>query len=103
MTIITPNKVDQVRLGAVKAKMLILGVPTIRVIGNGEICWAIEGSHRLVAAYELGIEPEIEEVEYSDQRITIQWDGYDEELMVSDLADMLFDNRSNHTLDFKWR
>jgi len=100
MTIITPNKVDQVHLDAVKAEMLTHGAPTIRAIGNGEIYWAIEGSHRLVAAYEMGLEPEIEEVEYSNEMITIQWDGYDEELVISELANMLFDNRSNHTLGF---
>jgi len=48
----------------------------------------------------MGLEPEIEEVEYSNEMITIQWDGYDEELVISELANMLFDNRSNHTLDF---
>jgi len=100
MIIITPNKINQAHLKAVKAEMLTLGAPAIRAIGNGEIYWAIEGSHRLVAAYELGLEPEIEEVEYSNEMITIQWDGAAEEFVASELAGMLFNNRSNHTLDF---
>jgi len=103
MIIITPNKINQARLEAVKAEMLILGAPTIRVIGNGEICWAVEGSHRLVAAYEMEIEPEIIVIEYSDEKITIQWDGSDKEFAISELADMLVErsSRYNHILEFR--
>lgn len=70
-TIITINTVDRDHLDEVKAEMLALGAPTIHAVQAphlGEDVWvALEGSHRIVAAKELGLEVEIEEVEYSDQ------------------------------------
>jgi hypothetical protein len=41
----------------VKAKMRILGAPTVRVVDLGDCYMAIEGCHRLMAAAELGIAP----------------------------------------------
>lgn len=48
---------DPAKLAAVKAEMLILGAPTVRVVDCGDHYMAIEGCHRLMAAAELGIAP----------------------------------------------
>lgn len=45
------------KLQAVIAEMLTLGAPTIEVVDCGDYFQALEGSHRLAAAAELGIEP----------------------------------------------
>lgn len=55
-------------LAEVVEEMRSLGAPIIKAIwdeGNG--CWiALEGCHRLRAAAELGLMPEIDAVEYGD-------------------------------------
>lgn len=51
------HDVDPVKLATVKAEMLTLGAPTIRVVDCGEYYVALEGCHRLTAAAELGIAP----------------------------------------------
>lgn len=59
---------DEDHLREVKAKMEVLGAPTIKAVWME--CWgiwaALEGCHRLRAAHALGLAPKIEEVEYSD-------------------------------------
>lgn len=50
----------------VKAYMIENGSPTIHVCDNGNGIYALEGSHRIAAAYELGIMPIFEEVEADD-------------------------------------
>lgn len=100
MTIVTCNKIDAGHLAEVKAQMLTLGAPTIRAIWDGEIYWAVEGSHRLVAAHELALEPIVEHIDYSDDVINVQWDDDDTDFVVSELADILFANRDNHILRF---
>lgn len=61
---------DATHLEAVKAEMASLGAPTIKAVWME--CWgiwaALEGCHRLRAAHALGLVPEIEEVEYSDEK-----------------------------------
>lgn len=47
----------------VKEYMTKNGAPIIRVCDNGNGIYALEGSHRIAAAYELGIMPIFEEVE----------------------------------------
>lgn len=47
----------------VKAYMIENGAPVIHVCDNGNGVYALEGSHRLAAAYELGIMPIFEEIE----------------------------------------
>lgn len=58
---------DERHLEAVKAEMRILGAPTIKAVWME--CWgvwaALEGCHRIRAAAELGLIPEIDEIEYS--------------------------------------
>lgn len=60
---------DAAHLEAVKAKMATLGAPVIKAVWME--CYgvwaALEGCHRIRAALELGLTPEIEEVEYSDE------------------------------------
>ena len=102
MTIITMHKVNENHLARVTSEMKTLGTPTVRAIWDGEVYYAVEGTHRLMAAYNLGLEPIIEHVEYSDETIIIELDGSEEEFVVSELADMLMaTNGSNsHILRF---
>lgn len=64
---------DADKLSSVQAEMEVLGAPTIRAVWHeGWAMWvALEGCHRLRAAHALGLMPEIEEVEYSDDEITM--------------------------------
>ncbi len=89
MTIITCNEINENHLNKVTKQMKTIGAPTVRAIYDGEIYYAIEGSHRLMAAHELGIIPEIAEIEYSDEIITVQVDGEDVEVVISEYADKL--------------
>jgi hypothetical protein len=57
MQVYLPNTIDKKHLEAVKAQMLKDGAPVIRVVDCTDYYQAIEGSHRLTAAYELGIDP----------------------------------------------
>lgn len=66
------NHFDAGHLAAVKAEMQKLGAPKIKAVWME--CWgiwvALEGSHRLRAAADIGLAPEIEEVEYSEEVTT---------------------------------
>jgi hypothetical protein len=62
----------------VKAEMLIMGAPKIRAIECGDYLQALEGSHRLAAAYTLGIMPEFDLIA-QDEMIDISlYDWYDD-------------------------
>ena len=50
---------DPAHLAAVKAEMQRLGAPVLRVIECGDHYMALEGSHRLAAALELGVAPKL--------------------------------------------
>ena len=81
---------NQEHLNAVKAQMKTLGAPTIKAIWS-EIygAWmAVEGCHRLRAAAELGLTPEIEDVSEEDV-IVMQIDGEDVEVNVAELTEEL--------------
>lgn len=60
---------DEKHLEEVKSEMLTLGAPVIRAVWME--CYghyaAIEGCHRIRAAKELGLVPEIKEIEYIDE------------------------------------
>ena len=62
------NHYDQEHLAEVKAAMLELGAPKIKAIWME--CYnmyaALEGCHRIRAAKELGLIPEIVELDYND-------------------------------------
>jgi len=59
-------------LEAVKAEMMVMGAPVIKAVWME--CYgawaALEGCHRIRAAQALGLIPEIEEIEYSDEITT---------------------------------
>ncbi len=57
---------DYERVEKIKAIMLERGAPTIRACWQGDHYCAIEGSARLLVAHELGIKPNIIEVEEDD-------------------------------------
>lgn len=74
--IILVNDIDAAHLAEVKAEMARLGAPKIRAIDAGDHLIAIEGSHRLRAAEELGVAVEIETLD-EDGEIDLQsldWD-----------------------------
>lgn len=62
------NRFEADKLAAVTEEMRILGAPRIKAVWME--CYghwaALEGSHRIRAAADLGLVPEIEEIEYSD-------------------------------------
>lgn len=69
MKIILPHDhYDVEHLETVKAEMQDLGAPTIKAVWME--CYgawvALEGCHRIRAAAELGLMPEIDEIEWSD-------------------------------------
>lgn len=68
---------DADKLEAVKAEMETLGAPTIRVVNCGDYLMALEGSHRLAAAYKLGIEPEFVVLEQDDALNIADFDWFD--------------------------
>lgn len=84
------DKYDESHLSAVKAQMIKMGAPAIHAVWME--CYghyvALEGSHRIRSAKELGYTPEIIEVEYSDEMCTTVagYDG-DEDYPISDICD----------------
>jgi flagellar biosynthesis regulator FlbT len=78
-TIVLLNKIDKQHLEDVKKEMQVLGTPTIRgIYDEGQGVWfAVEGSHRLQAAFDLGLMPEMVDV-VDEEEITIELDQCDE-------------------------
>jgi hypothetical protein len=87
------------KLEAVKSKMLVLGPPKIHAVWMD--CYdrwqAMEGCHRIRAAKELGLTPEIIEVGYSDNMCSTI-NGYDGEndYQISEICD----DASNYAVSF---
>lgn len=80
-TVYAPNKTDADKLSEVKSQMSVLGSPQIRAYWTGDAWQAIEGSHRIAAAVELGLPVEIVEVGHDDVIPAGEHDydgGYDE-------------------------
>ena len=81
---------DQEKLEKVIEQMKELGAPKIHAVCMG--CYghwaALEGCHRIRAAKELGLTPEIIEVEYSDEMASTVtgYDG-DEDYPISEICD----------------
>jgi len=65
------------RLEEVKAEMLRLGAPKIRVVHCGDHYQALEGSHRIAAAHALGLKPELVVYEQDDEIDITQFDWFD--------------------------
>jgi hypothetical protein len=63
---------DESHLAQVVEEMKQLGAPTIRAVWMEcyNVWAALEGCHRLRAAHVLGITPEIDEVDYSEETTT---------------------------------
>lgn len=83
MRIATLNEVDPGHLAIVEAEMVILGPPTIRAVWvEAYSHWAaLEGSHRIVAAANLGLTPIIQVLPYCHELtltdIGCDWHGDD--------------------------
>ena len=65
------------KLEAVKSEMTKLGSPAIQVVDCGDYYMALEGSHRLAAAHELGIRPELTIHAQDDEIDLTQFDWFD--------------------------
>ncbi|MDD3310972.1 ParB N-terminal domain-containing protein [Pseudodesulfovibrio sp.] len=61
------NPIDADHLREIINTMRGMGAPEIRVYHTGEMYLALEGSHRLAAAWELGLTPIIIEMEEDDE------------------------------------
>jgi len=81
---------DAEHLEAVKAEMLTSGAPVIKAVWMEcyNLYAALEGCHRIRAAKELGLEPVIDEIEYSDDMASTVtgYDG-DEDYSISAICD----------------
>lgn len=88
------NHFDTDHLAQVKAEMALLGAPKIKAVYSDALdVWvALEGCHRIRAAKDLGLTPEIEEVEYSDTVTTndLGLDFGGDVWLVSDIVDRAF-------------
>ncbi len=87
------NHYDNEHLAEVIEEMKTLGAPTIKAVWME--CYghwaALEGCHRIRAAKEMGLTPEIEEVEYSDDHCDV--DG----MTVAEVADR---SRESDVIEF---
>lgn len=81
---------DKDHLDAVKKEMQVLGAPKIHAVWmECHNHWAaLEGCHRIRAAKELGLIPEIIEIEYSDNMCSTVagYDG-DDDYTISSVCD----------------
>ncbi len=89
MIIRTLHAVDKDKLTEVKAEMEKRGAPEIRAIWDGEIYWAVEGTHRLAAADALGLTAEIIEIDAEGMLPADVCDEMDYEITGIELIDMV--------------
>ena len=79
------NHYDEAHLAAVIEEMKTLGAPVIKAVWME--CYghyaALEGCHRIRAAKALGLVPEIEDVEYSDELV----EGMQDNMTIAQVAD----------------
>lgn len=98
------NHFDKTHLEEVKAEMIKMGAPTIRVVDMGEGLYAaIEGCHRLRAASELGIEPNLDVLDYdavADLDVTDKTLGLDLDNPGMTVADLVSDFNRRQWLEF---
>lgn len=92
------NHYDIQHLNAVAAQMQTLGAPAIRAIWSDVYgAWmAVEGCHRVRAAKALGLTPTIIDVS-NDETVTVQDDGDNVDVSVSDLAADLTETAPSRT------
>lgn len=80
---------DAAHLDEVKADMITMGAPTIRVAWSPCGCWAaLEGCHRLRAAEALGLTPTIVPIEYDDDT-TAEDAGFSDDDFPDDRLDLI--------------
>ena len=74
--VLTHNSYNQSHLEMVKAEMINRGTPTIRGFYNESngVWLAVEGCHRLRAAYQLGLTPIMRDIS-NQKTLTYQEDG----------------------------
>jgi len=98
------NHYDKAHLEEVKAVMLKMGAPTIRVIDMGEGLYAaIEGCHRLRAAAALDITPNFDVLDYdevADLDVTNKALGLDLDNPGMTIADLVSDFNRRQWLEF---
>lgn len=92
MNIILPHDhFDADHLAAVIKEMEVIGAPTIKAVRMEAYgAWvALEGSHRIRAAFELGLEPQVDEVEWSDTVTTdeVVPGSYDDNWTIEQICD----------------
>lgn len=68
---------EAAKLASVIEEMRTLGAPKLRVVACGDYYMALEGSHRLAAAAELGLVPELVVYEQDDEIDVTAHDWYD--------------------------
>jgi hypothetical protein len=90
MTIYAPHQPIDEHLRLVMSQMQTLGAPQIRAWYSGDAWYAIEGSHRLAAAHELGLEPEIIEVEYDAEISDHDFEDLETPCTVADVIEYLY-------------
>lgn len=88
LTIQALHTVDQEHLATVRSTMQHVGAPTIRAYWTGEMWQAIDGTHRLEAAAQLGLVPVIVEVAMADL-VSHDIDDLANPCHVSDIAEYL--------------
>jgi hypothetical protein len=91
--IIALHGIDAAKLEAIKSEMLTLGAPSVRCVEAGGEWYAIEGTHRLAAACELGLVPEIVEVTEESGPQTVDLDGDEDERDYQWIVDYVTDTR----------
>lgn len=93
VTVYAPNRVSRTKLPSVIEEMKRIGAPTIRAYYDGEAYQALEGSHRLAAAKELGLTPVIDEM--TPRQWLVNHDLYDlpDKTSVARALKMLSENR----------
>lgn len=78
ITVYAIHDIDAEKLSGVVSEMRLLGAPTIEVVDCGDHCMALEGSHRLAAAVQLGLTPDMIIHEQDDVLSISRFDWFDE-------------------------
>jgi len=94
MEIIPINEVNKNHLAEVKKEMEKLGSPVIKAVAAPQWgAWvAIEGSHRVAAAAQLGLPVIIEEVEYSETAMLSDYGcGDEDDYTIADIVDSAYE------------
>jgi len=100
ITVYAIHAPDAAKLGEVKALMMEMGAPKIRVVDCGDYFVALEGSRRLAAADALGITPDFDVLAQDDLIDISGYDWFDAanwggtEYAAGEVAGELYDPRS---------